>query len=135
MIELDISIDLQSPVALHEQIVRELRQRLAQGDIPQGARLPPVRQMAEALQVHFNTVAHAYRQLEMEGWLSTRPGRGTYVWRAKYLQLETPTPNLDGLTGAYLKSCHEGGYSEMDILRELRKQMLTGAGNNPAPES
>lgn len=124
MVESDIRVDFHSRVALHEQIAQSLRERLAHGELPQGMRLPAVRQMAEALQVHFNTVARAYRQLEQEGWLSTRPGRGTFVWRTKPHQAEKEQPGLEALTIEYVRSCKEGGYSEMDILRELRKQLL-----------
>lgn len=131
MIISDIFIDLKSSVALHEQIAQGLRERLVQGDIPQGARMPTVRQMAAVLQVHFNTVAHAYRQLEQEGWLSTRPGRGTFVWRAELHRAETEPRNLEYLTLEYVQRCREHGYSEMDILRELRKQMLPEAGTHP----
>ncbi len=120
----DILIDFQSSVALHEQIAQGLRERLAQGELSQGVRLPAVRQMADILQVHFNTVAHAYRQLEQEGWLSTRPGRGTFVWRTNQIRAEKVQPGLEALTVEYIQKCRELGYSEMDILRELRKQML-----------
>ena len=134
MVESDIRVDFQSRVALHEQIAQSLRERLAQGELPQGMRLPAVRRMAEALQVHFNTVAHAYRQLEQEGLLSTRPGRGTFVWRTKQLQAEKEQPGLEALTIEYVRSCRERGYSEMDILRELRKQMLPFPGPDSRSE-
>ena len=134
MIGRELKLDFKSRVALHEQIAQGLRERLAQGELPQGMRLPAVRRMAEALQVHFNTVAHAYRQLEQEGLLSTRPGRGTFVWRTKQLQAEKEQPGLEALTIEYVRSCRERGYSEMDILRELRKQMLPFPGPDSRSE-
>lgn len=121
---IDINLDFQSSTPLHEQIARELGEKLARGEFPQGTRLPTVRHLASALQVHFNTVARAYRQLEKDGWLSTRPGRGTFAWQAQYAHTRDGETNLETLTHEYLHKCREQGFSEMEILRELRRQML-----------
>ncbi len=62
-------------VQIQEQIKEEIREkRLLQGDL-----LPAVRELAAALQINFNTVARAYRELDRDGWISTQQGRGTYV--------------------------------------------------------
>ncbi|MDX1435722.1 MAG: GntR family transcriptional regulator [Anaerolineales bacterium] len=58
-----------------EQIVH----KIATGDIGPGDQLPPVRQLADALEVNFNTVARAYRLLDEAGVISTQHGRGTYI--------------------------------------------------------
>ena len=96
--------------------------------------MPTVRQLADRLEVHFNTVARAYRQLEKEGWLSTRPGRGTFVWRTKDVQAKAGGKSLAMLTLDYVQGCREQGYSEMDILRELRRQMLPAPTQSPDAE-
>jgi molybdate-binding protein/DNA-binding transcriptional regulator YhcF (GntR family) len=44
-----------------------------------GDRLPPIRQLARELNIHTNTVARSYAELEREGVLSTRRGGGTFV--------------------------------------------------------
>lgn len=121
---IELSLDFNSRIALHEQIGDQLRERLASGEFPQGTRLPTVREMAVALQVHFNTVARAYRQLEADGWLSTRPGRGTFVWRTEEQRKNTSAVSLEYLTLNYVRVCRELGYTEMDVIRELRRQML-----------
>jgi len=95
--------------------------------------MPTVRELAEVLQVHFNTVARAYRQLEKEGWLSTRPGRGTFVWRTENILLNEEKENLETLTQDYVSACRERGYTEMEIIRELRRQMLPDLSAPPEP--
>jgi len=119
-----LTLDFQSSELLHEQIASRLREQLMGGRAQQGARLPTVRELAKALGVHFNTVARAYRQLEIEGWLSTRPGRGTFVWRTEQAITELNKETLGVLTANYVEQCRQNGFSEMDILRELRKHML-----------
>jgi GntR family transcriptional regulator len=118
-------LDFQSSELLHEQIASRLREQLLRGRAQQGERLPTVRELAKELGVHFNTVARAYRQLEIEGWLSTRPGRGTFVWRNEQAITKHPQVRLGVLTTHYVEQCRQNGYSEMDILRELRKHMLS----------
>ena len=51
-----------------------VEQRLKPGDL-----LPPIRQLALDLGVHFNTVALAYRMLADEGWLELKRRRGAVV--------------------------------------------------------
>lgn len=74
-----IQVDLDSPKPLEEQIVGGLRQAIARGSIVPGADLPSVRQLADDLGVHWNTVARAYRRLGDEGVLVVRRGRGAVV--------------------------------------------------------
>jgi GntR family transcriptional regulator len=71
-----IRIDLNKPQPLEEQITGALRQALAQGTLAPGDDLPPVRQLAGDLGVHWNTVARAYRRLADEGLVTVRRGRG-----------------------------------------------------------
>jgi len=74
-----IRIDVDSSTPVYRQIVDAIRARLVGGALRPGDRLPPVRQLAIDLAVHFNTVAEAYRTLAAEGWLDLRRRRGAQV--------------------------------------------------------
>ncbi len=74
-----LRIDIDSEVPAYRQIVDALRPMLIDGKLAPGELLPPVRQLAADLGVHFNTVAEAYRLLAEEGWLELRRGRGAAV--------------------------------------------------------
>ena len=56
-----------------------LRTFLVNGALHAGDLLPPVRELAFELGVHFNTVAEAYRILADEGWLDLKRRRGAQV--------------------------------------------------------
>ncbi|ADD42985.1 PLP-dependent aminotransferase family protein [Stackebrandtia nassauensis] len=58
---------------------RALREAIRSGRVPPGTRLPSSRDLARQLDVARGTVTAAYRQLTAEGYVSTRPGSGTYV--------------------------------------------------------
>jgi GntR family transcriptional regulator len=74
-----ITILLDSPIPLHDQLVSELRGLIAQGKLRVGDELPSVRQLAADLGINLNTVARAYRELTDAGLLASGRGRGTVV--------------------------------------------------------
>jgi GntR family transcriptional regulator len=73
--------DLQrdAAVPIYEQIVSQVIYGVAAGALEPGTLIPSVRELAERLLVHPNTVARAFQELEREGVLTTRRGRGMEV--------------------------------------------------------
>jgi DNA-binding transcriptional regulator YhcF (GntR family) len=76
---LRVSLNLESSVPAYRQIANDLRQHLVEERLKPGDLLPPIRQLAVDLGVHFNTVALAYRMLAAEGWLELKRRRGATV--------------------------------------------------------
>ena len=76
---LRISLNLESPIPAYRQIADDVRRHLVEGRLKPGDLLPPIRQLALDLGVHFNTVALAYRLLADEGWLELKRRRGATV--------------------------------------------------------
>lgn len=74
-----ITINYRDPRPIYEQIQTELRRLMLTGVLPPGSRLPSVRELAGQLAINPNTIQRAYRQLEMEGWIATVPGKGCFV--------------------------------------------------------
>lgn len=68
-----------SSVPAYRQIADGLRRHLVEGRLKPGELLPPIRQLAMDLGIHFNTVAQAYRLLGDEGWLELKRRRGAMV--------------------------------------------------------
>ena len=76
---LRVSLNLESPIPAYRQIADDLRRHLVDEQLKPGDLLPPIRQLALDLGVHFNTVALAYRLLADEGWLELKRRRGAAV--------------------------------------------------------
>jgi GntR family transcriptional regulator len=74
-----IQINRQSGIPAYLQIVDQIKQLVATDRLQPGEQLPPIRQLALDLGVNRNTVARAYKELNREGVISTRQGRGTFV--------------------------------------------------------
>jgi GntR family transcriptional regulator len=66
-------------VPIYLQIVNQVKYLVASGRLTRGEELPPIRTLAEQLLINPNTVARAYRELEMAGIVTKRRTTGTYV--------------------------------------------------------
>jgi GntR family transcriptional regulator len=64
---------------IYEQIVAQVIYGIAAGTLEAGGLIPSVREMAETLLVHPNTVARAFQELEREGIVTARRGVGMEV--------------------------------------------------------
>lgn len=72
-------IQLDSRQGLARQLYLALRERILDGRLRSGTRLPAGRELAEVLGVSRNTVGRAVDQLYAEGYVQARVGDGTYV--------------------------------------------------------
>lgn len=72
-------IQLDPRQGLARQLYQTLRERILDGRLPAGARLPASRELAALLGLSRNTVTRAFDQLYAEGYVEGRVGAGTYV--------------------------------------------------------
>ena len=77
--QLPVVLDRSSPQPLNQQISVRIRELIEQGLLTPMDRLPASRELSAQLGVSRNTVAAAYQELIAQGYLVTRPVRGTYV--------------------------------------------------------
>lgn len=75
----ELQVDPAATVPPYEQVRSGIAGRIATGALPPGTRLPPVRRLAEQLELAANTVARAYRELEEAGLVQTHGRGGTVV--------------------------------------------------------
>jgi len=74
-----LTLSEQSPEPLHGQISRQIRARILAGRLVAGAGLPSIRELARDQRVSVITVKRAYSDLEGEGLIHARPGKGFFV--------------------------------------------------------
>lgn len=74
-----IVVDENDRRPIYQQVVDEIKNLIARGELPEGTLLPPVRQVAADLGVNLNTIATAYRELQREGLINVRHGAGATV--------------------------------------------------------
>lgn len=76
---MQIRIDNASGRPVYQQIIDQIKRDIALGRLIKDEKLPTVRQLAGQLAINPNTIAKAYRQLEQEGIIVTKPGAGAFV--------------------------------------------------------
>lgn len=85
-----LQLDSKGSLPLYEQVYRQLKAAVFRGALPAGTRLPPSRQLAQQYNLARVTITQAYQQLQIEGYLVSRPGAGTFI--ADNLPLAKPIP-------------------------------------------
>jgi DNA-binding transcriptional regulator YhcF (GntR family) len=111
-----VVLDPDSSVAPYEQIRAQIASGIKGGVLQPAVRLPTVRGLAAQLGVAVNTVARSYRQLELEGLVTTRGHHGTFV------AAETPVARHQAVVEARAFTVRMGelGIGEAEMLAILR---------------
>lgn len=111
-------ISSSSRLPIYQQLVQQVREAIARGELKPEDRLPSVRQLSRDLVINPNTVARAYTELEREGLLSNRPGRGVFVAEPREeLTREARRRRLvEGLDRFLTEAVHLG-FSEDEVAR------------------
>ncbi len=116
-------LDSRSGVSTYIQLVQQVRQAIRFGRLGPGDQLPSVREVVARLAINPNTVLKAYRQLEMEGLVASRPGTGTFV--RKELRVAAPAAQAELRRGLarWIRTAREAGLHRDDI-RALCEDVL-----------
>ena len=108
---------------MYLQIMEQIRRRISLGDWPPGHELPSIRALAASTSVSVITVKRAYSDLEREGVIVTRQGRGTFVAERADLSRQLRQAELDGHLAAAVDVGRGLGLSEDDMTARLRDAM------------
>jgi GntR family transcriptional regulator len=113
---IEFHLDNQSGVAPYLQIVQQVKQALRLDILRVGDQLPTVREAVERLVINPNTVLKAYRELEHEGLITSRPGQGTFVVRTLAGTSLASHAALRRSLARWLQGAREAGLDEESIL-------------------
>ena len=105
---MQIRLDPDDKAPPFEQIKAAVIGLVAAGELTEGFRLPPIRQLAGDLGVAPNTAARAYRELESDGFVRSRGRRGTTIVGRALIE-PSPAPAIE------------------QLVREARRNGLDGA--------
>jgi GntR family transcriptional regulator len=120
-------LDSHSGVPVYRQIIDQVQAAIATGVLAIGDQLPTVRQVAVDLVINPNTVARAYREMEIRGTLDTQQGSGTFIADKKidYAKGERER-QLGQLVGEFVSRAGAAGFTVghlINVLRELSSEI------------
>jgi GntR family transcriptional regulator len=76
---LHLRIDPHSGVPVYRQLMNQVKYYIASGTLNPGVQLPSIRQLARELAVNPTTIVRAYGELQHEGVIELRHGKGVFV--------------------------------------------------------
>ncbi len=131
------SIDIHSSVAVYTQIENHVQFAIASAKLKAGDQLPSVRELSERLGVNPNTVAKAYRDLEVMGLLYTRRGTGVFVNKGIEGRCrEECRKRIIARLHEVISESKAAGMSKKDVVEIVDKSMATEStpyAETPAP--
>ena len=120
---MQIHISPSDGVPIYLQIVNQVKYLVSANRLSPGEDLPPIRVLAEQLLINPNTVARAYRELELAGIVIKRRTSGTYVSNAgsrlnRRDRVKAVTQRIDAL----LAESRQMNFSVDEIVALLRER-------------
>jgi DNA-binding transcriptional regulator YhcF (GntR family) len=118
-----LTVTPDDPTPPYEQLGRQLAELIEGGQLVEGERLPPLRQLAGDLGLAVGTVARTYRELEVAGLVRSRRGGGTRV--ATAVPMRSPTERharLADLAATYVMKGRALGATDAEITAAVRAQ-------------
>ena len=115
-----VHLDYRSARPIYAQIMDGLKEQVSAGVLRPGDKLPSVRELAAELAINPNTIQRSYRQLEMEGWIVTVPGKGCFVCNDERVAEEEKKQLLAAFDAA-AESLLAFGFSRDQLIARLQK--------------
>lgn len=76
---MELYIDNKSGAPIYDQIYTQIKDQIIQGALQPDEAMPSIRGLARDLRISVITTKRAYEDLEADGFITTMPGRGSFV--------------------------------------------------------
>lgn len=120
---IDFKLDPKTGMPFYRQIIDQIKFGIAAGNLKTGEQLPTVRSLAVDLKVNLNTVAKAYKELEIQHVLETQQGTGTFIREVKAQVSDKERNNkLRDICNEFTSIAFSYGFSIDDIINQLKKK-------------
>lgn len=115
-------LDPKAGTPFYRQIIDQIRFGIASGNLSINEQLPTVRALAVELKVNLNTVAKAYKELEIQKILETQQGTGTFINAVDNQISESERKQkLQEIIREFTTIAHSYGFTVGDLIDELNK--------------
>lgn len=114
-----ISINYRDARPIYEQVKDGFKQLIITGILPVDARMPSVRELASELTINPNTIQRAYRELELEGFIVSVPGKGSFVSGAGDMA-RAQINELKAKLGSIAQELRSFGVSDEEMTQIIR---------------
>ncbi len=124
-------LDPSGGTPFYRQIIDQIKFGIASGNLKTGEQLPTVRALAVELKVNLNTIAKAYKELEILSILDTQQGSGTFInANGVVLSEEEKQKKIQDICKQFLTVAYTYGFSKEDVIARLQNDNLNNNLNN-----
>ena len=117
---MNITIQSKSGIPIYEQITKQLREAITNGELKAGEPLPSIRGLAAELAISVITTKRAYEDLEKEGMVYSVPGKGFFVDSPDLEFLaEKQTLGLEDSLAKWVAEAKKAGLSKREAMDML----------------
>lgn len=120
---IQITIDDDSGIPIWLQLRNRLIYLITSGYYATGDKLPTVREMAVDLGINYNTVSKVYQDIERDGYIVSKRGRGTFVHDGYLRNGDAACNAADSLADAFIQQCRELGMPRKDIVALVERRL------------
>jgi DNA-binding transcriptional regulator YhcF (GntR family) len=131
---IEFRLDGRTGVTTYLQLVHQVRHALRLGHLRPGDQLPTIREVVAKLAINPNTVLKAYRDLEREGLVTSRPGAGTFVREDVQIGPRAGHAALRSGLARWMQRAREAGLDDGD-LRALFEDAVQQDADESAAEA
>jgi len=116
-------LDQKSGIPFYRQVIDQIRFGIASGNLSVGEQLPTVRALAVELKVNLNTIAKAYKELEIQNILETQQGTGTFISSTDSKMFESERKQkLQSIIRDFTTITYSYGFTIDELIDELKNQ-------------
>ena len=113
-----------SDLPIYEQIKEQVREQILSGELKENDRLPSLRRLAADLKISVLTTTRAYSELEEEGYITSRQGKGFFVMSSSTeLLREQLIKEVEENLEKAIAAARRASMTEEDVTRLLRLLM------------
>ncbi len=118
-----ITIDDSNGIPIWLQLRNRLIYLITSGHYQVGEKLPTMREMAVELGINYNTVSKVYQDIERDGYIVSKRGRGTFVSDGYLANQDAADNQAESLTDAFIQQCRELGVPREDIAALVQRRL------------
>ena len=115
-----IHLDYRDARSIYTQIADQFRKQIRAGVLVPGEKLPSVRELAAELAINPNTIQRAYRELEVEGFIASVSGKGSFVCDMD-LKIQPDMEQLWKNLDSAVEALSETGVSLETMIQHLKQ--------------
>ena len=121
-------VDDNSDIPIWIQIRKRLVYLIRSGKLDENERLPSVRELSVQLGVNYNTINKVYQDLERDGFIFTRRGKGSYVAKRTAYEALDIDDEVEALATDLVGRAFEKGMEADDLVDLVREKIVQLTG-------